>query len=147
MATLPELDKREASSTIVHMTIVADTNTFLAVALNAPEKDGIIRLTKGGDLAAPKVLPFEIGNALSAMVKKRVIKADEMFTIWETVQQIPVNLHSIDIRSALDIVSRFGIYAYDAYFLECALALRSPLLTLDKSMRKIALDMGIRILE
>ena len=52
------------------MKIIADTNTFIAVALNEPEKDKIIRLTEGHDLIAPDVLPFEIGNALTAMMKK-----------------------------------------------------------------------------
>jgi hypothetical protein len=50
------------------MKIIADTNTFIAVALNEPEKDKIIRLTDGHDLIAPDVLPFEIGNALTAMI-------------------------------------------------------------------------------
>jgi len=52
------------------MKIIADTNIFIAVALNEPEKDKIIRLTEGHDLIAPDVLPFEIGNALTAMMKK-----------------------------------------------------------------------------
>jgi predicted nucleic acid-binding protein len=129
------------------MKVVADTNVFIAVALNEPEKDLVIRLTKGRDLVAPEVLPFEIGNALTAMVKKRVLKADEMIAAWEAVRQISVELRAIDIRSALEIASRFGIYAYDAYFLECASGLRTPLLTLDKGMRKIAYDMDIKVLE
>jgi hypothetical protein len=48
----------------------ADRSTFIAVALNEPEKDRIIQLTEGHDLIAPDVLPFEIGNALTAMMKK-----------------------------------------------------------------------------
>jgi predicted nucleic acid-binding protein len=38
-------------------------------------------------------------------------------------------------------------YAYDAYFLECALNQRSPLLTLDRQMREIAKNIGIQIME
>ncbi len=51
------------------MKTMADTNTSIAVALNEPEKDRIIRLAEGHDLIAPDVLPFEIGNALTAMMK------------------------------------------------------------------------------
>ena len=36
------------------MNIVADTNIFLAVALEEPEKDGIITLTYGSDVIAPE---------------------------------------------------------------------------------------------
>jgi predicted nucleic acid-binding protein len=129
------------------MKIVADTNTFLAVALNEPEKDSIIQLTEGSDLIAPEVLPFEIGNALSAMSKRKLLETKELITVWEMVHRIPVELCRVDVRSALDIALKFNIYAYDAYFLECAVISRSPLLTLDRALQKVASNMGITILE
>jgi len=129
------------------MKIIADTNTFIAVALNEPEKDLIIQLTEGCELVAPEVLPFEIGNALTVMMKKSVLQADEVASSWEIVQHIPVDLRHIDIKSALKIATKFNIYAYDAYFLECAGSLRSPLLTLDRGMKMIAREIGITILE
>ena len=129
------------------MKIIADTNTFIAVALNEPEKDRIIQLTEGHDLIAPDVLPFEIGNALTAMMKKNSLKKEDVASVWEVVQQIPVDLRHTDIISALRIAIKFNIYAYDAYFLECAENLRSPLLTLDISMKRVAREIGITILE
>lgn len=129
------------------MKIIADTNTFLAVALNEPERDKIIRLTEDHELIAPDVLPFEIGNALTAMMKKGVLKPDEVASAWEVVQQIPVDLRHTDIKAALVIAARYNIYAYDAYFLECANNLRSPLLTLDTGMHRVARKIGISILE
>lgn len=129
------------------MKIIADTNTFIAVALNEPEKVRIIQLTEGQDLIAPDVLPFEIGNALTAMMKKKALKKREVISAWEVVQQIPVDLRHTDIKSALKIATKFNIYAYDAYFLECADNLRSPLLTLDLGMKRVARELGITILE
>jgi len=133
--------------TIVPMKIVADTNTFIAVALNEPEKGNIIQLTEGHELISPDVLPFEIGNALTARMKRSVLKKEEVASVWEAVQQIPVDLRHTDIKSALGIATEFNIYAYDAYFLECAISLRSPLLTLDLGMQRVAREMGITILE
>jgi predicted nucleic acid-binding protein len=141
------LTKTTQTRTIVPMNIIADTNTFIAVALNEPEKELIIRLTESCDLVAPEVLPFEIGNALTAMMKKNALQADEVASSWEIVQRIPVDLRSINIKSALKIAIKFNLYAYDAYFLECADSLRSPLLTLDHGMKRIAREMGITILE
>ncbi|MBW1702016.1 MAG: type II toxin-antitoxin system VapC family toxin [Deltaproteobacteria bacterium] len=129
------------------MKIIADTNTFLAVALEEPEKKKIVQLTVGHDLVAPEVLPFEIGNALTAMMKKRTLEANELTSAWDIVQAIPVELRRIDIRSALEIASRFNIYAYDAYFIECAISLRCPLLTLDRPMKIVGQNVGIHILE
>ncbi len=129
------------------MKIVADTNTFLAVALDEPEKTQIVRLTKGYDLVAPEVLPFEIGNALTAMLKKRLILPSEIQPAWDAVEAIPVDLRPLEIRTALDLAVRFGIYAYDAYFLECALSLRLPLLTLDRGMKHVARELSIQLVE
>ena len=129
------------------MKIIADSNTFIAVALNEPEKDNIIQLTKGCDLAAPDVLPFEIANALTAMMKKGALQTDEIQTSWEIIQHIPVELRRIDIKSALNIAATFNIYAYDTYFLECAGSLKCPLITLDQGMQRIAREMGILVVE
>lgn len=129
------------------MKIVADTNTFIAVALEEPEKKQIIRFTVGKELVAPEVLPYEIGNALTAMVKKRALDPNEVISAWDAVQTIPVELRRIDIQAALGLAVRFNIYAYDAYFIECALNLRCPILTLDHRMKMVAMDVGIRILE
>ena len=129
------------------MKIIADTNTFLAVALEEPEKKKIIQLTVGHDLVAPEVLLFEIGNALTAMMKKGTIEADELTVVWDMVQSIPVDLRQIDIRSALEIAYRFNLCAYDAYFIECAVSLRCPLLTLDQQMKIVGQNLGINTLE
>jgi len=129
------------------MKIVADTNTFIAVALEEPEKRKIIQFTVGKDLVAPEVLPFEVGNALTAMVKKRVLDPNEIISAWYAVQTIPVELRRVDIQAALGLAVQFNIYAYDAYFIECAVSLRCPILTLDHRMKMVARDVGIRILE
>ncbi len=129
------------------MNIVADTNIFIAAALDEPEKGGIVRRTKGHALVAPDVLPFELGNALTAMMRKGILRKEEMIAAWDIVQQIPVDLRPTNVRSALQIAARFHIYAYDAYFLECAGRMRCPLLTLDSGMKRIAGELGMIILE
>ncbi|HDQ41738.1 MAG TPA: PIN domain-containing protein [Desulfonatronum sp.] len=129
------------------MKVVADTNTFLAVALNEPEKDALIRTTSGHQLIAPEVLPYEIGNALTAMLKKGVLTPPEVALTWDAVRQIPVELRAADMREALRLTVRFQIYAYDAYFLDCALNGRFPLLTLDRGMRRCAQQLNVQILE
>jgi predicted nucleic acid-binding protein len=129
------------------MDIVTDTNIFLAVALGEPEKDEIVRLTVGCSAAAPEILPYEIGNALSAMVKRRKLSEAEALEAQRTTSRIAVRLISVDVRMSLQIALAQGIYAYDAYFLECARMLSRPLLTLDRRMRQAAGAMGIKLLE
>ncbi|NTU44225.1 MAG: type II toxin-antitoxin system VapC family toxin [Chlorobiaceae bacterium] len=129
------------------MRIIADTNIFLAVVLEEPEKRRIIELTTGHELAAPELLPYEIGNALTALVKRLVLSAEEVHLAWQVTQSIPVQLCGVDIGSALRLALDKRIYAYDAYFLECALQMRCPLLTLDRRMKAVAREIGIQIIE
>ncbi|MEE8552880.1 MAG: type II toxin-antitoxin system VapC family toxin [Desulfobacterales bacterium] len=109
--------------------------------------DMIMRLTEEHDVVAPEVLPFEISNVLTAMMRRNALEADEVVLAWDMVQHIPVYLRPIDIRAALNIATQYNTYAYDAYFLECALNLRNPLLTLDRHMKRIAQKIGIQVME
>ncbi len=127
--------------------VVSDTNIFLAVALDEPEKQRIIQLTSKADAIAPEILPYEIGNALSAMIKRKQITHDEALSAQKIASLIPVRLMSIDIQQALKLAMEFNIYAYDAYFLQCAKSMSYPLITLDKRMKQVAKKLNIDVLE
>jgi predicted nucleic acid-binding protein len=129
------------------MDLVADTNVFLAVALNEPEKGRIIRLTLDAAAMAPEILPYEIGNALSAMVKRRRLSQVEALEAEQLAERIPVRLVSVDVQASLQLALTHNIYAYDAYFLQCAWAYSRPLITLDRRMKQVAGQIGIKLLE
>ena len=128
------------------MNIVADTNIFLAVALEEPERNEIIALTSDTNAIAPEILPYEIGNALSAMLKRKKITSSEALSVLKTINNIPVRLVTADIHESLEIAIEFNIYAYDAYFLQCARSLACPLLTLDKRMIQVSSELNIELL-
>ena len=128
------------------MDIIADTNIFLAVALNEPEKEIIIEKTENTNIISPDILPYEIGNALSAMLKRHQLTKEEILPTIEATKNIPVRLISVDIQEALKIAIEFNIYAYDAYFLQCAKATSNPLCTLDKRMGVVARELRIPLI-
>jgi len=80
------------------MDIISDTNIFLAVALGEPEKNKIIQLTSESNAIAPEILPYEIGNALTAMVKRKQLTRDEASSAFDVASSIPVRLVSVDIQ-------------------------------------------------
>ncbi len=129
------------------MNIIADTNIFLAVALDEPEKNNIIKLTSGSEIFSPEILPYEIGNALSAMVKRKRITKKEALSAQNRANSIPVRLVNIDTYQALKLAIKYDIYAYDAYFLQGAKTLSHPLITLDKRMKQVANELNIELLE
>ena len=129
------------------MNIITDTNIFLAVVLNEPEKERIIEQTSNCKLLSPEILPYEIGNALSAIVKRKQLTTEQALKAIKLADAIPVRLVQPDIKSSLEIALRFNIYAYDAYFLQTALSLNCPLLTLDKKMKEVAKQLNLVVLE
>ena len=129
------------------MNLVADTNIFLAIALDEPQKEHIIEVTSDAVLSAPEILPYEIGNALSAMTKRGRISKVEALAAEKAANLIPVRLVSIDIQKALEVAIEYSLYAYDAYFLLCAKSLVQSLMSLDKRMKQVARNLGIDVLE
>jgi len=129
------------------MRIVTDTSILLAVALEEPERDVIIKLTQEAQLIAPEVLPFEVGNALSSLFRRNLLDETGVLQVWNYIQRIPIDLRSVNIQHALQIAIKYRIYAYDAYFLSCATTLRVPLMSLDRKMISVARQSGIKVLE
>lgn len=129
------------------MDIVADTNILLAVALNEPEKDWIVEATADLSAIAPEILPYEVGNALSAMVKRKRLSSQEALEAGRVADLIPVRLVPVDVGKSLGIAIEHNLYAYDAYFLQCALTYVHPLLTLDHRLKQVAWDIGVKVLE
>ncbi len=129
------------------MNIVSDTNIFLAVVLEEPEKENIIQLTSEASIVSPEILPYEFGNALTAMVKRKQLSRSQALAAHDAVNSIPVRLVSVDIQQALKLALDHNIYAYDAYFLQCARQLSSPLITLDRRMKQVAREMEIELVE
>ena len=128
------------------MKIVADTSTFLAVALEESEKSWLIEVTEGQKLVAPPILPYEIANALSSLVRRKVLERSQVAAVWDVATDIPVKLEPIDICSALLLAAEYGIYAYDAFFLQCSIMTGFPLLTLDKGMKFVAEKLRIELM-
>jgi len=129
------------------MNLVSDTNIFLAVALDEPEKANIIQLTAKANAISPEILPYEVGNALSAMVKRNRLTKEEGLLAFDEIKSIPVRLVPINIQHALKLALEYNIYAYDAYFLQCAKQFSYPLITLDKKMKQVAYDLKIEVVE
>ncbi len=129
------------------MDIVIDTSALLAVIVGEPERDRIVELTSGHTLLGPGAIPWEVGNAFSAMLKQRrltLTEAQEGLRIFHTV---PLRLVRVDFAHALSLAHQAGLYAYDAYFLDCASRHSAPLLTLDRGLKQAARDIGIELLE
>jgi predicted nucleic acid-binding protein len=129
------------------MDIVIDTSALLAVIVAKPERDKIIDVTSGHTLIGPGSISWEIGNAFSAMLKQRRCGLMEAQKGLKVFNSIELRFVGVDLNNAVAIAYQTKSYAYDAYFLDCAVRHAAPLLTLDRSLKRSALQIGVKVLE
>jgi predicted nucleic acid-binding protein len=129
------------------MDIVIDTSALLAVIVGEPERDRIVALTAGHTLVGPGAIPWEVGNAFSAMLKHRRLTLAEAQEGLRIFHAVPLRLLAVDMANALSLSRHAGLYAYDAYFLDCAARHTFPLLTLDHGLKRAARNIGVKLLE
>ena len=129
------------------MDILIDASALMPILINEPEKGRIINLTRNCILLAPSILPYEIGNALTRLKKRNILTDQNIIMAYKDFKKIPIRLLDLSIENALKLACRYMIYAYDAYYLEVASRLNLPLLTLDILMKRVALDIKLKILE
>lgn len=127
--------------------MVIDTSALLAVLLEEPERPALIAATAGAVLMAPSSLPWEVGNALVAAVRRRRLTPAEADRAWVAYEAVPLRLAEVDIGRAVTTALHLGLYAYDAYMLELARQRGLPLLTLDQRLAATAVANGLALVE
>jgi len=128
------------------MEIMVDACAIMAVIVKEPERDTVIKLTKSAVIVSPDMISYEISNALTKMMKKKVIDKERMINAFDYFKNITIKTIDIDFIKVLEIAWDYNIYAYDACYLEASKRLNLPLLTFDGNMIKIGKEMGINIL-
>ena len=129
------------------MNLVIDTSVIIAVLTSEPERRALVRLTRGADLLAPASVHWEVGNALAAMFKRNRIDAKQIGRVLRAYERIPVRYVDVDLADALDLAVEHGIYAYDAYLIACARGQRCSVISLDKTLLRVARAASVRVLE
>ena len=129
------------------MNLVIDTSVILAVLTSEPERTSIVKLTQDANLVAPASVHWEVGNALSAMLKRKRLTLPEAQSAAVSYTKIPIRFIEIGLKESLAIASKHNLYAYDAYVIACAQSERCKLLSLDAALLKAATASGVAIVE
>jgi len=129
------------------VSLTIDTSAVLAVLLNEPERSALLAATRRATLEAAGSLPWEIGNALVALARRRAASAKAIRQAWTAFSAVPIRYVALDVDAALQIAVEHGLYAYDAYVIEAARSSGSPLLSLDRRQVAAARNVGVEVLE
>ncbi len=125
------------------MNVVVDTSALIAVIVAEPERSRIVEFALGNTLIGPGSIPWEIGNAFSAMFKQNRLTLEEARKGLVIFAGIPLRYIEPDFVNSLKISKQANIYAYDAYFLDCAIRHKAPLLTLDQKLKAAAQNFNV----
>ena len=129
------------------MAITVDASAILAVMLNEKSKTAILEHTRGQVLISPASIKWEIGNALSVLIKRKSISNEQAVVAARLFGKMSIRQPEIGLPEAVSLAAQYKIYAYDAYVLCCALRFRTTILSLDKALCKMATDLGVQVLE
>jgi len=129
------------------MSLVVDTSIILAALTSEPERPPILKMTQDQDLLAPASVHWEMGNALSAMIKRGRVTTAQAREVLKNYERIPIRFVEVNLPDAVEVAADQNIYAYDAYLIVCARQQRCRLISLDKGLLKAAIDAGVGVLE
>ncbi len=129
------------------MKLVIDTSAIIAVLVNEEHKEKLIELTERSQLIAPSSLHWEIGNAFTAMFKRKRISIEEANVAIDSYIQIPIRFVESNLYESIEISFDNELYAYDSYFIQCAKQYNCPLLTLDNRLKEVAIELNVNVLE
>lgn len=123
---------------------VIDASAILALLLpdeeNSKKAKNLLKIIVSAKnrLFAPKLLEFEVGNALrSAFLSKRIVYGS-LEKLINNFKRIPIIFTDINTVKTMELAVKLGISFYDASYIYLAKSNKRKLLTLDHSLEKMA---------
>ena len=120
---------------------VVDASVAVKWLVNEPGRDAALALLAGeAELVAPDELTSEVGNAIWAKARRKLLTPDEAREVLASfLTAMPVRL--VDARvllpAALDIAIRLEHPIYDCLYLALAQHERCPLVTADQRLQAV----------
>lgn len=117
---------------VVESNIVAArnlTSSLTSEAKQVEEKDSV--------WIVPVLWRYEFQNILASAIKAKQIKPEQALNIWERVSNILIeNEYEPSAFKVIDLVTQYGITAYDGQFIAAALEMGIPCVTEDRELQE-----------
>ena len=97
----------------------------------------------------PSLWPVEVGNVLLTATRRGRIRTDEWPQIRAYLQALPIEIDPVSMSwtwgTSLELAHAHRLSVYDAMYLELAMRLGMPLVTLDRALRSAGQAVGIDV--
>ncbi len=117
---------------------VIDASGLAALAFAETQAERVIDAIDNHDLAAPRLLPFELANIARNKMRRR---PDAVAILAEQLRDgldLPVTLVDVDFEQVFALAAAHDLTAYDASYLWLARMLGTELVTLDRKLASAA---------
>ncbi len=116
--------------------LVVDASAVAALIFAEPGAEAVAERLRGGDLAAPALLPYEVANVAAAKLRRRLVREAHAEAAIALFGRLEVTLYQVAAPELFRVAGRTGLTAYDASYLSVARALRADLVTLDVKLER-----------
>jgi predicted nucleic acid-binding protein len=113
----------------MHATIV-DASVVAAVLFDEPEAVPLIASVAGA-LVAPDLLRYEIASVCTTKMIRHPAQAQEIQARYDLLHRLAIDYIEPEWGYLPILARRWALSAYDAAYLQLALTLKAPLVTLD----------------
>jgi predicted nucleic acid-binding protein len=126
-------------------TVVVDASTVVAALVDGgPDGRWAEQLVLSGALAAPHLMPAEVGNVLRRAASAGRISADAATLAHADLQSLRVELFPYEPFADRIWELRANVTCYDAWYVALAEFLGCPLVTLDSRLARAAGDAMVK---
>ena len=109
---------------------VVDASAIAAVLFDEPEAAPILASIRG-KLVAPSLLRYELASVCTTKLIRHPQRTREIESRYRLLDSLAIDYAEPDWPSFPALAQRWALSACDAAYLQLALALRAPLVTLD----------------
>lgn len=109
---------------------VVDASAIAAVLFDEPEAAPVLASTSG-KLLAPTLLGYELASVCATKLERRPQEARLTLARYRLFAGLAINYCEPDWPSLPVLARQWNLSAYDAAYLQLALARKAPLITLD----------------
>ena len=107
--------------------------------------DAALSLAAQEECWVPAIWRLEFANALLVAERRRRLTRAERLQVLDEAARISLRIDALvhDLRQISDLAGRHGLSTYDCAYLELALRLSAPVITLDKELAVAAAAAGV----
>ena len=109
---------------------VVDASAIAAVLFDEPEAAPIVA-SVAGKLTAPTLLRYELASVCTTKLIRNPERAREIQARYQLLDQLAIGYTEPDWSGLPRLAQRWALSAYDAAYLQLALASKAALVTLD----------------